>query len=148
LRVDIASGKAKKLIIVLLSLILIMGITTVAAAHQDMIFTYSDAAYTQPETTFDDGDTVYVEVTDNVTTGTGTLVISITNDQLGNSISVSVTETPTYIYRGDFIIHSGADTATALHMEHGQTATINADLDGEGDGATKQITADYGITPL
>jgi len=148
LRVDIVSGKARKLIIVLLSLTLIMGITTVAAADQDMIFTYSDAAYTQPETTFDDGDTVYVQVTDNVTTGTGTLVISVARDGEANSISVSVTEGATYIYRGSFTITSGVDTATALHMEHGQTATISADLDGEGDGATKQITADYGITPL
>ena len=148
MKVDVVSGKARKLIIVLLSLTLIMGITTVAAARQDMIFTYSDNAYAVPETTFDDGDTVYVEVTDNVTTATGTLVISVTNDQLTNSISVSVTETATYIYRGDFIIHSGADGVETLHMEHGQTATISADLDGEGDGATKQITADYGITPL
>ena len=70
----------------------------------------SDAAYTLPETTFGDGDTVYVEVTDNSTTGTGIPVISVTNDQGANSISVSVTETATYIYRGSFTITSGADT--------------------------------------
>lgn len=33
-------------------------------------------------------------------------------------------------------------------MEHGQTATITADLDSDTNGATKKITADYGITPL
>ncbi len=148
MRVDIVSGKVRKLIIVLLSLTLIMGITTIAPAAQDMIFTYSDALYDVPETTFDDGDTVYVEVTDNVTTSTGALTIPVTNDQEANSISVSVTEGATYIYRGSFIITSGADEAGKLHMEHGQTATISPDLDGEGDGATKQITADYGITPL
>ena len=62
MRVDVVSGKARKLIIVLLSLTLIMGITTVAAAYQDMIFTYSDAAYTQPETTFGDGERSLMEV--------------------------------------------------------------------------------------
>jgi len=148
LRVDVVSGKARKLIIVLLSLTLIMGITTIAPAAQDMIFTYSDAAYTLPATTFGDGDIVYVEVTDNVTTLTGALTISVARDGEANLISVSVTEGTTYIYRGSFTITSGADTATALHMEHGQTATITADLDSDGNSDTQQITAEYGITPL
>ncbi len=148
MRVDRALGRTRGLVIAFLSLTLILGITTVAPAHQDMIFTYSDDTYAVPETTFDDGDTVYVEVTDNVTKLTGALVISVTNVQEANSISVSVTEGATYIYRGSFTITSGADGFEILHMEHGQTATISADLDGEGDGATKNITADYGITPL
>ncbi|GAI54606.1 unnamed protein product, partial [marine sediment metagenome] len=98
MRVDIVSGKARKLVIALLSLTLIIGITTIAPAAQDMIFTYSDAAYTLPATTFGDGGTVYVEVTDNVTSLTGALTIPVTNDQEANSISVSVTEGATYIY--------------------------------------------------
>ena len=141
-------SKTRGLVIAFMGLTLITGITTVAAAYQDFIFTYKDAAHTQPETTFGDGDTIYVTVTDNNTSG-GTKTISVTNDQLGNSISVSVTDGDSdTVYQGSFIIHSGADEAGKLHMEHAQTATISADLDGEGDGATKQITADYGITPL
>jgi len=149
LRVDIVSHKARKLIIVLLSLTLIMGITTVAAAYVDIIAIYSDAAYTQPETTFDDGDTVYVKVTDNNTHG-DTRTISVANDQEGNWIIVSVNDSDDddKIYKGSFTITSGADTATALHMEHAQTATITANLDGDEYYAWAQITADYGITPL
>jgi len=153
LRVDAVLGKTRGLIIVLLSLTLIVGTTAVALALQDYIFTYSDAAHTLPATTFGDGDTVYVTVTDNNTTG-GTKTMSVTNDVLLNSISVSVTEAVanSTVYEGSFIIHSGVDEAGKLHMEHGQTATIYANLDGNtdpiDDGATKQITADYGITPL
>jgi len=148
LRDDRVLTKTKELVVVFFSLTLITAITTVATAYVDIIATYSDAAHTQPETTFGDGDTVYVTVTDNYTTG-DTKTISVTNDDLGNSISVSVTEgATTYVYEGSFIIHSGADEAGKLHMEHGQTATISADLDGEDDGGAKQITADYGIIPL
>ena len=148
MRVDAVLGKTRGLIIVLLSLTLIVAITTVALALQDYIFTYSDSGYSVAETTFGDGDTVYVTVTDN-STATGTKTISVTNDQLANSISVSVSDGDNdTIYEGNFIIHSGADAAGKLHMEHGQTATVSADLDGLGDGATKQISADYGITPL
>ena len=42
MKVDVVSGKARKLIIVLLSLTLILGITTVAPAAQDDVFTYSE----------------------------------------------------------------------------------------------------------
>ena len=68
MRVDVVSGKARKLIIVLLSLTLIMGITTVAAAFQDYVFTYSeytDPTNNVPAITFNDGATVYVTVTDH-----------------------------------------------------------------------------------
>jgi len=148
--IDVGLKRTKKLIIVFLPLTLVIAITTVAAAYQDYVFTYKDAGHTQPATSFGDGDTVYVKVTDNYTTG-GTKIISVTNDQLGNSISVSVSDGDLdTIYGGSFVIHSGADEAGKLHIENGQTATISADLDGDGNGAAKQITADYEIiiTPL
>jgi len=82
LRVDVVSGKAKKLIIVLLSLTLIMGIATVAPAYQDYVFTYSeytDPTNNVPDITFDNGATVYVTVTDQNTSG-GTKTIGVKND--------------------------------------------------------------------
>jgi len=88
-----------------------------------------------------------VEVTDTHTTTPSTKSITVTNDVLLNSIPVSVShlDLDTY-YRGSFIIHSGPDEANKLHMEHDQTATISANLDGDEYGATKQITADYAPT--
>ena len=148
MRVDAVLGKTRGLVTVLLSFTLIVAITTVALALQDYIFTYSDSGYSVAETTFGDGDTVYVEVTDYDKSG-DTRTITVTNDQGGNSISVSVSDGDNdTIYEGNFIIHSGGDGVETLHMEHGQTATISADFDGLGDGASVQITADYGITPL
>ena len=137
MRVDKVLGKIRGLVIAFFCLAMVTSLTLPALTAQDMIFTYSDAAYTPPAITFDDGDTVYVQVTDNVTTGTGALTISVARDGEANSISVSVTEGATYIYRGWFTITSGADTATALHMEHGQTATITADLDSDGNNDTQ-----------
>jgi len=151
LRVDIVSGKARKLIIVLLSLILIMGITTVAVALQDMVWTYSDSAHTVEATTFGDGDTVYVKVTDTVTKG-GTKIDAITveNDTIGNWIKVDVTDDNSdSFYFGSFVIHSEANDNTndKLTMFDGQTATITADLEKDGTSSTKTITADY-VTAL
>lgn len=142
----------KNVRIAFISLILITAMGTLSEAYQDSIFTYSDAAYTQPAATFGDGDTIYVEVTDGNTSG-DTRTITVTNDVLLNSIPVSVSDIDVdKYYRGSFIIHSGADEAGKLHMEHGQTATIYANLDHNvdpiDDGATKQITADYDIIPL
>jgi len=59
LRGDRVLTKTKELVVVFFSLTLITAITTVAPAYQDSIFTYSDAAYTQPARTFDDGDTIF-----------------------------------------------------------------------------------------
>ncbi len=151
MRVDIVSGKARKLIIVLLSLILIMGITTVAVALQDMVWTYSDSAHTVEATTFGDGDTVYVKVTDTVTKG-GTKIDAITveNDTIGNWIKVDVTDDNSdSFYFGSFVIHSEANDNTndKLTMFDGQTATITADLEKDGTSSTKTITADY-VTAL
>jgi len=53
-----------------LTLVIVLVLPTIAG--QDIISIYSDAAYTLPETTFGDGDTVYVEVTDNTRTATDT----------------------------------------------------------------------------
>ena len=145
MRVDAVLGKTRGLITVLLSVTLIMVITTVAPAYQDYVFTYSDLAYSTPETTFGDGDVVYVKVTDNKTTG-GTKTISVTNEQEGNKIDVGVTEgATTYVYLGSFTIQSGADEALKLHMEHGQTALIEANLDGDQYPGTARITAEYDV---
>ena len=140
-------NRSRLLTVAFFSLAMVTSLTLPALAqpYQDYIYTYSDAAHTLPQTTFGDGETVYVMVTDNNTT-TGTKTINVTNDQEGNLVAVSVAEGATLTeYEGSFIITSGADGVETLHMESGQTATISADLDGEGSGATKQITADYGI---
>ena len=143
MRVDVVSGKARKLIIVLLSLTLIMGITTVAAAYVDYVFTYSDLSYSVPAITFDDGATVYVTVTDQNTSG-GTKTIGVKNDQDGNTISVIVDDSDAdKIYKKSFVIGSGVNAAGYLHMEHGQTATITANLDGDEYQGTATITANY-----
>jgi len=148
LRGDAVLKKSRKLVIVFLSLTLITAMTTVAAAYVDIIAIYSDAAHTQPETTFDDGDRVYVTVTNNKTTG-GTKTITVANEVEGNRITVSVTEGATStVYEGSFVIHSGADGVETLHMEHGQTGLIEANLDSDDIYGWARITADYGITPL
>lgn len=127
---------------------MIIAITTVAAAYQDSISIYKDAIYAQPANSFGDGDTVYLTVTDNNING-GSKIISVTNDQLANLIYVTVSDSDLdTIYEGSFIIHSGVDEAGKLHMENGQTATIEADLDGNVDGATKQIIANYGLIDM
>ncbi len=143
LRVDIGLHKPRKLIIVLLSLTLIMGITTLAPAYVDYVSTYNDPSYSTPDITFDDGATVYVTATDQNTSG-GTKPIWVKNDQDGNTISVIVDDSDAdKIYKGFFIIHSGVDAAGYLHMEHGQTATITANLDGDEYQGTATITANY-----
>ncbi len=151
MKVDVVLGKARKLIIVLLSLVLIMGITTVALAHQDYVFTYSDSSYSTPDITFDNGATVYVTVTDQNTSGVTvpTVTIGVKNDQEENTIPVIVDDSDDNdkIYKGSFIIHSGADAAGYLHMKDGQTATITANLDGDEYEGTAKITADY-VTAL
>ena len=145
MRVDVVSGKAWKLIIVLLSLTLIMEITTVAVALQDMIFTYSDNAYAVPQTTFNDGGTVYVKVTDTETKG-GTKPIRAENNTKGNTISVNVTDSNSdSFYLGSFIVYSGAndDAKDKLALFYGESATITADLADDGSPGTKTITASY-----
>ncbi|KKL08240.1 hypothetical protein LCGC14_2577840, partial [marine sediment metagenome] len=140
-------NRSRLLMAAFLSLALLTSLTLPALAqpYQDDIYTYSDAAHTLPQTTFGDGETVYVMVTDNNTTGKTGLSINVSNDQEANAISVGVIEGPAKQYRGNFIITSGADGVETLHMESGQTATISANLEGSGDDATKKITADYGI---
>lgn len=144
-------NRSRLLMVAFFCLALLASLTLPALAqpYQDYIYTYSDAGHTQPETTFGDGETVYVMVTDNTTTTGTTKTINVTNNQEGNLIAVSVTDVATpREYEGNFIITSGADGVETLHMESGQTATISANLQGEGSEATKQITADYGIIPL
>ncbi len=135
-------NRSRLLMAAFFSLALVIGLALPALPAQDIMLTYSDVGYATPATTFGDGDTVYVEVTDNVTTGGGALTISVRNDSDANSILVSVTEGATYIYRGSFTITSGAGTSTALHMDNAQTATITADLDGDTNDATQQVTAE------
>ncbi|TKJ47212.1 hypothetical protein CEE34_04755, partial [Candidatus Aerophobetes bacterium Ae_b3a] len=149
MRVDVVSGKARKLIIVLLSLTLIMGITTVAVALQDMVWTYSDSAHTVEAATFGDGDTVYLKITDSQTNG-GTKSITVENNTIGNTIDVNVTDDNSdSFYFGSFVIHSEANDEAndKLTMFDGQTATITANLDGDANEGTATITADY-VTAL
>ncbi len=123
-------NRSRLLMVAFFCLAIVTSLTLPALAqpYQDYIYTFSDAAHTQPETTFGDGEIVYVMVTDNNTT-LGTKTINVTNDQEGNLVAVSVTEVGTVTeYEGSFAITSGADGVETLHMESGQTATISANL--------------------
>ncbi len=146
MRVDRVLGRTRGLVIAFLSLTLIMGITTVVLASVDYVFTYSeytDPTNNVPAITFNDGATVYVTVTDHNNSG-GSVQIGVKNDQEENTIPVIVDDSDAdKIYEGSFIIHSGDDAAGYLHMEHGQTATITANLDGDEYEGTAIITANY-----
>ncbi len=147
MRVDIVSGKARKLVIVFLSFFLITVITADygIAALTDKIWTYSNSARTLEASAFGDGDTVYVKVTDTTTTS-GTKAISVANDSIGNTISVNVTDSNSdSFYLGSFIVYSGAndDANDKLALFYGQSATITADLAGDLTSGTATISADY-----
>ena len=147
MRIDAVLSKARKLVIVFMSLILITAITADYGITQltDVIWTYSDSSRTLEASAFGDGDTVYVKVTDSTTT-TGTIAMSVANDDIGNTISVNVTDSNgDSFYLGSFIIYSGANDEAndKLALFYGQSATITADLDPVVSPGTKTISADY-----
>jgi len=108
----------------------------------DQIWTYSDSSYTTESVNFADGDTVYIEVSDTVTTGLPK-IITVKNNTVGNEISVELNEDTPTIYRGSFIVYSGAndDENDKLSIFTGQSATITADLAGDGIEGTKTINS-------
>jgi len=108
----------------------------------DQIWTYNDPSYTSEAVNFADEDTVYIEVTDTVTTGSPK-IITVKNNTIGNKISVEINEDSPTIYRGSFIVYSGAnnDAQDKLSIFTGQTATITADLAGDGIEGTKTINS-------
>jgi len=125
--------------------------SSVSLGYQDYIWVYRDSNYTEEATVFDDGDTVYVKVT-NWTTQSTPASVTVTNVDIGNSIDVSVTnsETPEIsadptIFFGKFIVNSwlSDDANDKLRIFDGQKATISADLDNDDKAATAQITAMY-----
>ncbi|MEA1965057.1 MAG: hypothetical protein U9O41_08050 [Candidatus Aerophobetes bacterium] len=107
----------------------------------DQIWTYNDPSYITETTNFGDGDTVYVEVTDSVTTGSPK-TITVQNKTVGNEISVEVNEVTETVYRGSLVVYSGAndDGNDKLALFTGQTATITADLADDGSEGTKTIS--------
>ncbi len=111
----------------------------------DQIWTYSDSSYTTEAGSFGNGDKVYVEITDTTTTGSPK-TISVKNNTVGNEISVEVSETSETIYRGSFVIYSGAndDENDKLSLFTGQAATITADLASDGTEGIKTITSVLG----
>lgn len=139
--------KSRGWIVIFLSLTLIMAIPAGHGIAQltDVIWTYSDSARTLEATGFGDGDTVYLKITDSVTKG-GTKAITVANNQIGNTISVNVTDSDQdSMYTGEFVVYSGAndDANDKLALFYGQSATITADLAGDLTSGTKTITADY-----
>jgi len=123
--------------------VLILVFPSIVLAYQDHLWVYRDPGYTKEAMAFDDGDTVYVKVTDWITQSTPASV-SVTNNIISNSIEVPVSDSidPT-IYKGQFIVHSGLQKNDKLRIFNGQTATIAADLDNDGKSATAQIVALY-----
>jgi len=124
LRVDRVLGRTRGLVILFLSFILITVITADYGIAQltDKIWTYSNSARTLEASAFGDGDTVYVKVTDTTTTS-GTKAISVANDNIGNTISVNVTDSNSdSFYLGSFIVYSGAndDANDKLGLFYGQ----------------------------
>ena len=140
----------KFLILAAVFFVWVLVFSPIALSYQDYIWVYKDPNYTQEATAFDDGDTVYIKVTNYITQSTSATV-TVTNGEIGNSINVSVTylETPSIsddptIHFGSFVIHSSYENLTTeLRIFDGQTATITADLDGDGKAATAKITAMY-----
>ena len=116
-------------IIAVVFVVSILAFSSIAASYQDYIWVYKDSGYTQEATAFDDGDTVYVKITDYITRSTSATV-TVINDEIENSISVSVTylETPPIsddptIHFGSFVIHSSYENLTTeLRIFDGQTA--------------------------
>jgi len=108
----------------------------------DQIWTYSDSSYNSEAVNFADGNTVYIEVSDTVTTGSPK-IITVKNNTIGNEISVELNEDTQTKYRGTFIVYSGAndDENDKLAIFTGQSATITADLSGDGIEGTKTINS-------
>ncbi len=140
-------------LVAVLMLVLIV-FSSYALASSDYIWVYKDENYTTQATAFDDGDTVYIKVTDYVTS-TISATATVTNISIEYSIEVPLTnsETPTIsedptLYFGEFKIQSSWENLQEnLRMLSGQTATITVDLDGLGDAATAQIVALYTPPP-
>jgi len=120
-----------------------MNASTVYGELTAQVWTYNDPSYTVKTTTFGDGDTVYVEVTDTITTGSPK-TISVKNNTIGNKIFVEVNEDTKTMYRGSFIVYSGAndDENDKLALFTGQTATINA-YDGKGTETINCVLGAY-----
>ena len=98
-------------LVAVLMLVLIV-FSSYALASSDYIWVYKDENYTTQATAFDDGDTVYIKVTDYVTS-TISATATVTNISIEYSIEVPLTnsETPTIsedptLYFGEFKIQS------------------------------------------
>lgn len=145
----------------LVGVLIIMAVALAAQAMPkplvaDTIQAFRDPGFTLPGAVFKDNAPVYVRVWDGVTTGPAT-----TNYQadaytgIGNMINFRVYDDGTHddaaasdgVYHGHFTIGTAAtndsDAVNNLQVADGQGATIRSDLDGFGDWAYLNITADY-----
>jgi len=127
--------------------------------YEDYIGVYRDPGFTKEATAFDDGDTVYIKVTD-LNTQSVPASATVTNVEIGNSITVPLSNSAgSKIYLGQFTVSSESndDVNDKLLLLDGQefdgqtfnrqTAIITADLAKDGNAASAEITALYTPPP-
>ena len=145
------------ILVAVCSLVVVVSVGNSPPLHAatDSIQTYSDPELSLPATVFPDGMPVYFTVSDGVTAG-GTATATVTNGT--ETVSMTIYDDGTYpdkvasdgVYTGHFRVTrmmtidvpSRADQpkiVDCIHLEQGQAATIEVDLDGGGDSATKEV---------
>ncbi|MFB6101433.1 MAG: PGF-pre-PGF domain-containing protein [Haloplanus sp.] len=129
--------------------------TAVAASDQAAIYDSVNGAQISTAT---DGQTVYINANDTATTNGSTVDVTVTNDS-GGSITVTLYDNGTNAdssdggsngeYWGSFTVSATTtdDASDTLQVAKRHSANVTVDLDGQNDGATASVTADYGPVP-
>jgi len=126
-----------------------------SAAVQDQVAIYDSVGGSQVSTVTD-GETVYIRADDSGTTNGTTVDVTVDNDN-GGSITVTLYDDGTAPdqtggdgeYWGSFTVSATTtdDTNDTLQVSKGNAANVTVDLDGQGDGDSASVTADYGPVP-
>ncbi|WP_092634318.1 choice-of-anchor X domain-containing protein [Haloplanus vescus] len=126
-----------------------------SAAVQDQVAIYDSVGGSQVSTVTD-GETVYIRADDSGTTNGTTVDVTVDNDN-GGSITVTLYDDGTAPdptggdgeYWGSFTVSATTtdDANDTLQVAKGNAANVTVDLDGQGDGDSASVTADYGPVP-
>lgn len=145
---------------ILLTAVVVVGLGTplvgTTTAAQDTV-TIHDAPGETQISTATDGQTVYIRAEDGGTTTGGTQSTTVSSPS--GSITVTLYDDGTNadssqtsgdgVYWGSFTVSETTtdDTADTLQVQDRATASVTVDLDGQGDGDTASVTADYELVP-